>query len=276
VTLRLVRGLANLRSKKPFAVLRRSFAAAKERLNMRLIHFSVQGNHLHLIVEASDRTALGRAMRGLQIRMARGLNRLFGRMGRVFADRYHARVMKTPRETRNGIAYVLLNSRRHAYQRGLDHRNDRIDPCPSGLGFDGWTTPIDPSEAIPVARPECWLLRVGWRRRGLSRRQRFLPRPEVGRRDGSESLAIDQARSSPRRHSSAQEEAEAVTRDDAKALREGTRAEEAERVVTAEREPAEKAGSIMPFVREPASKAVLGHRTSGVGVWFGLGLRHGI
>jgi REP element-mobilizing transposase RayT len=169
VTLRLVRGLPNLRSKKPFAVLRRSFAAAKERLDMRLVHFSVQGNHLHLIVEAADRTALGRAMRGLQIRMARGLNRLYGRVGRVFADRYHARAMKTPRETRNGLAYVLLNARRHAFQRGLDLRNDLIDPCSSGLAFDGWKgKPIlEPTESIPIAPPHTWLLRSGWRRRGL-------------------------------------------------------------------------------------------------------------
>jgi hypothetical protein len=136
---------------------------------MRLIHFSVQGNHLHLIVEAADRTALGRAMRGLQIRMARGLNRLFGRAGRVFADRYHARAMRTPRETRNGIAYVLLNARRHAFQRGLDLRNDRIDPCSSGLAFDGWKgrPMLEPDDPIPVAAPHSWLLRIGWRRRGL-------------------------------------------------------------------------------------------------------------
>jgi REP element-mobilizing transposase RayT len=148
-------------------VLRRAFAEAKDRLDMRLIHFLVQGNHLHLIVEAADRTALGRAMKGLQIRMARGLNRLFGRAGRVFADRYHARAMKTPRETRNGLVYVLLNARRHAFQRGLGLRRSSIDPCSSGLAFDGWTTPIECSDAIPVVRPKSWLLRIGWKRRGL-------------------------------------------------------------------------------------------------------------
>jgi hypothetical protein len=108
-------------------------------------------------------------MKGLQIRMARGLNRLFGRMGRVFADRYHARAMKTPRETRNALAYVLLNSRRHALQRGLDLRNANIDPCSSGLDFDGWKggPRMHCDEPLQVARPKSRLLRIGWRKRGL-------------------------------------------------------------------------------------------------------------
>lgn len=86
-------------------VLHAAFAGAIEDRGVRLTHYSIQGNHLHLIVEAEDREALSFAMRALTIRIALGLNRLVGRKGKVFADRFHAHVLRTPREVRHAIAY---------------------------------------------------------------------------------------------------------------------------------------------------------------------------
>ncbi len=80
--------------------------------------FSVQGNHLHLLIEAQDNRALAEGMQGLSVRLARGLNRLMGRHGKVLADRFHAHVLRTPAETRRAIAYVLLNHRSHAARSG--------------------------------------------------------------------------------------------------------------------------------------------------------------
>ncbi|MBK7643330.1 MAG: transposase [Planctomycetes bacterium] len=96
------------------------------------VHYSIQSNHLHLIVEARDRLALSAGMKGLLVRMARALNRVWNRRGSVFADRYHARSLDTPREVRNALVYVLHNSRKH----GIHSKG--IDPCSSGLWFDGW------------------------------------------------------------------------------------------------------------------------------------------
>ena len=140
----------------------RGLDAAKERFGARVVHFSVQRDHLHLIVEAADVRALVRAMRALAIRLAMRLNRWWRRRGRVFADRYHARVLKTPREVRNALAYVLLNGRRHGVS-GVG-----IDPCSSGAWFDGWADPsaraLETTAIVAAART--WLLRVGWRRHG--------------------------------------------------------------------------------------------------------------
>src|SRR5688572_33469309 len=113
VTLRAVRVVGYLRAKKPFAVIREAMKAARqsEREGFRLVHFSVQGNHLHLIVEAEDAKTLGRGMQGLCIRIARGVNRLLRRRGKVFSDRYHRHDLQTPRETRNAMAYDLHNPR---------------------------------------------------------------------------------------------------------------------------------------------------------------------
>jgi hypothetical protein len=117
-------------------------------------------------VEASGRDGLSRGIQGLATRLARALNRLARRKGKVFADRYHARTLETPREVRRALAYVLNNARRHGV--GGRARAGWIDPYSSGAAFDGWrTAPAVVRSAIPVARARTWLLSRGWRRHGL-------------------------------------------------------------------------------------------------------------
>jgi len=133
---------------------------------MRLVHWSVQGNHLHLIVEAKDRLALSRGMQGLKIRLAKALNRLWGRAGSVFSDRYHAVALRTPRQVRSALLYVLNNFRKHEGQRGRRLPPSFVDPLSTALAFDGWKrqTPIPSSWKT---KPRTWLLAKGWRRGGL-------------------------------------------------------------------------------------------------------------
>ena len=162
VTMRLKDGLPNLRRGGPHRVLRDAFAKGNERFGFRLVHYSVQKNHMHFIVEAKDRRALSRGLQGLSVRIARGLNRLWERKGKVFADRYHDVILKAPAQVRNALLYVIQNVRRH---RPGDYGTD---PCSTGPWFDGWrertSRPKVPSMA---ARAHTWLLRVGWRKRGL-------------------------------------------------------------------------------------------------------------
>jgi REP element-mobilizing transposase RayT len=179
VTLRAERGVGNLRRKRAFRPIQRAFgdvaAAAEAGAPFRVVHYSVQKDHIHLLVEAKDRTALSRGMQGVGIRMAKALNRALGRQrGRVWADRYHDRVLRTPREVRHALAYTLQNARKHGVVP--PHAPRRwVDPCSSAAWFDGWRGPtvVAPGDAHlraigpPVATPRTWLLRVGWRRHGL-------------------------------------------------------------------------------------------------------------
>jgi hypothetical protein len=132
------------------------------------VHFSVQSDHVHLIVEADDQQSLSRGMAGVSIRMARAVNRILQRRGALWACRYHARALATPREVRNVIVYVIFNLRKHAPKaRGWD-------VCSSARWLEGWQTPpsdppFDFSESPPVRGPETWLLRKGWKRHGLIR-----------------------------------------------------------------------------------------------------------
>ncbi len=166
VTVRLRGGLPFLRRVRERVVLLRALQRGKERFGFRLVHFSIQGNHLHLIVEVKGREALSRGMKGLQVRMARALNKLWGRKGGVFDDRYHAHVLKTPREVRHALVYVLHNAKKHV-RMGL---RKHLDEFSSSRVFDGWKETVDGAlEAIQqaVARAHTWLLTTGWRRTGL-------------------------------------------------------------------------------------------------------------
>nr|WP_245529877.1 hypothetical protein [Anaeromyxobacter dehalogenans] len=161
----------NLRSLRALRVIEEALeAATAARSTFRVVHFSLQGNHLHLIVEAEEARALSAGMQGLCIRLAKGLNRMMGRRGKVFADRYHARVLATPSEVRNALAYVLLNHRSHLARMGKPVGHGGVDRFSSGWWFDGWRGGGPAMTTAPpkvTAAPRTWLLATGWRRRGL-------------------------------------------------------------------------------------------------------------
>jgi REP element-mobilizing transposase RayT len=163
-----------LRSRRCFRVLDRAFRAASAKLDTRVAHFSVQHNHVHMLVETADARALARAIQGMCISMAKGLNRVMGRRtGTVFADRYHSRPLRTPTEVRRAIVYVLNNARKHFAQRGHRLTPGWMDEYASGPWFSGWTAPPRPPAGTPpVADPKTWLLATGWRERAGGRIRR--------------------------------------------------------------------------------------------------------
>lgn len=166
VTLRLVEGLPSLRTSATYRVVLEALGAGSQRFGLRLVHWSVLGNHVHLMVEARDRRALSRGMQGLGVRLARALNRCWGRRGKVLADRFHARVLRSPREVRAALQYVLLNARKH----GIRVRD--VDPFSSGSWFDGWRggagrACAESERPAWLGEAATWLLSRGWRRLGL-------------------------------------------------------------------------------------------------------------
>jgi REP element-mobilizing transposase RayT len=163
VTLRIEDGLKNLRNRSEYAAVREALVAGANRFGMRLVELAVLSNHVHLVCEADDERALARGIKDLCVRIARALNRLWNRVGSVFSDRYHAHVLRTPREVRNALDYVLHNAARHGSRLGGP------DPCSSGAWFDGWRHELGVRRvprASPLPRALTWLLRVGWRRHG--------------------------------------------------------------------------------------------------------------
>jgi len=171
VTVKLVRLLPPLRSKKEYAALRAAFAAGCNRFGFRLVHYAVLNDHMHFLVEAADRESLSRGLKGLAVRVARALNKLWKRRGRVFADRYHDHILRSPKEVRYALRYVFANARKHEREGHQVRVTQAIDVFTSGPWFDGWRETIHVRGLELVARPitnaRTWLLTKGWRRHGL-------------------------------------------------------------------------------------------------------------
>ena len=173
VTLRTVDGVMSLRRRWLVRLIRDAIARS-HRADFRVTEFNIESNHLHLVIEADSNAARARGIQGLKVRIARSVNRALGRTGKLFEDRYHARALKTPREVRNALRYVLNNALHHEAAPSM-RDGTWIDPCSSAAWFDGWRSPVVPdtwwkrellARPSPVARPTRWLLRVGWRRHG--------------------------------------------------------------------------------------------------------------
>jgi len=167
VTLRMRPEVYGLRSGRSFRAVETSLRAMQRVRDARFVHYSVQGNHIHLIVEASDRVSLSRRIQGFEVRLAIALNRMMKRpRGKVFADRYHAHILKTPHEVHRALGYVLRNASKHY------GRSTVVDAYSSAAWFQGWSAPVrigwSPLEgrAPPISAPGSWLLRVGWKKHG--------------------------------------------------------------------------------------------------------------
>jgi len=158
VVLRVTKGLPWLRAPRTYRALERAFRNGKEKDGFGLIEYSVQQDHLHLIVEADDRRRLARGMQGLMIRIAKALNRFWrDRVGRVFADRYFALAITQRVQLRRVLRYVLQNGRKH----GVWSEPNQPHPYSSGRWFLRWCT-LDsfrrPLRARPVVLPRTFEL----------------------------------------------------------------------------------------------------------------------
>ena len=185
--MRVARDVGSLRKRDMYTAIREATITAAKREDFHIVHASIQGTHVHLIVEAQNRTALAKGMQGFGISAAKQLNRVVSlrrsdrRRGSVFTDRYHARTLTTPREVRNCLAYVLNNWRHHGEHRATFAKQWKIDPFSSAVGFWGWkelednltisdgsmTTaslykPPPTYRALVVWLPKTWLLRESW------------------------------------------------------------------------------------------------------------------
>jgi REP element-mobilizing transposase RayT len=167
VTLKVRRDVWNLRGRRALATILAALANLMAKPGVRVVHYSVQRDHIHLIVEADGAHELSRRIGGLCTSLARRLNALMKRTGKVFADRFHQHVLTTPRQVRHALRYVLLNARKHGL---APSRRRWLDPCSSASAFDGWaidiTALVSPAPAPPTSAARTWLLKIGWRRGG--------------------------------------------------------------------------------------------------------------
>jgi putative transposase len=177
--MRAFSGRANMRAQLVFKQVRACIGHA-HRGGLRITHFSVQRDHVHLIVEAADKRDLARGLQGVASSVARAVNHIAGRHGRFWRDRYHRRDLTSPRAVRNAIVYVTMNFRKHGAHDADVFR--MLDARSSAAWLDGWDSRAGPwvaalrdvplvrelrSDCPPVARSSTWLGAIGWKRHGL-------------------------------------------------------------------------------------------------------------
>jgi REP element-mobilizing transposase RayT len=172
VVLRARKRLPEFRVRGVYIGLRRVLARYLDKGDFRVVHISIQNTHLHLIVEAQNKSALTHGMQSLAINAARAINRAFDRQGKVFAFRYSAKQIKTASYARNAISYVLNNWRRHRE----DFANGRqltaiLDEFSSAISFTCWVgnqrfKPPSGYEPLPVSAPTTVLLQSEWQKFG--------------------------------------------------------------------------------------------------------------
>ena len=182
VVIRVTDEVGGLRKKRAFVAIREGLITILKRTDFRVVHLSIQATHVHLLVEADNAEALSRGMQGFQISAAKHLNAELvdpetgkRRRGTVFADRYHATQIRSPRAARNTLSYILNNWRKHREDRAAFTRKWRVDPFSSAVSLVdwrelagqpwAWRQPRN-ADVLPVAPAETWLLRIGWKRHG--------------------------------------------------------------------------------------------------------------
>ncbi len=182
VTLRAIAAVGNLRRRCVYQAIREATLTTARRENFRIVHLSIQHNHVHLLVEAADKHALAAGMQGFQISAAKHLNAAISkdrpgpkRRGSVFPDRYHAEIITSPTQARHAISYALNNFRKHGEDRRAPVAAWKVDWYSSAINFPGWAEYGDepflwrgPPTYDPLItyQPRTWLLREGWKKGG--------------------------------------------------------------------------------------------------------------
>jgi REP element-mobilizing transposase RayT len=194
VVLRAIAAIGSLRRRSTYKAIREATLTTARREDFRIVHVSIQRNHVHLLVEADGKRALAAGMQGFQISAAKHLNAAISkgkpgprRRGAVFPDRYHAEVITSPRQARHALRYVLCNWRKHEEDQRSPMSDWKIDWFSTAAMFPGWAE-YAPYEEEPflwrgpqtydplvVYQPRTWLLRDGWRKAGPAISTREVP-----------------------------------------------------------------------------------------------------
>ena len=193
VTMRRVAMAPSFRSERVSnAIMFQLARASRGGSGIRVVHFSIQDDHLHLMLEGTSAQDLSRQAQKLFSRIALAVNAVVGRRGSLFRDRHHRHELKTPTEVRRALVYLLFNTRKHAGADSLGNPTSGIfgwfDPLTSAAWFDAWSSRASPPPdaaprvrarfggIVPVTSAKTWLALQGWQRAGGPVRFDELPR----------------------------------------------------------------------------------------------------
>ncbi len=183
VTLGVLDEVGKLRRRAIYNAVGRAVIAVLPRADFRIVHLGLEADNVHAICEADNDGALATGIKAFQSSAAQHINQVLSaerveqRRGQVFRDRYQARRLTSPTQARDALAFVLDSGRHHRQDTSQAPRRWRVDYFSSAPSFADWLelagSPVPdrvPStyEPLMVARPQTWLLAVGWQRTGTT------------------------------------------------------------------------------------------------------------
>jgi REP element-mobilizing transposase RayT len=163
IVLRAAKGLPSLREQvvaRAVGHVIRTMRAVRD--DFRIVEFSIQSNHVHLIVEADDDGVLSSAIRSFEARVSKVLNHhvLLRKRGKVWSDRYFRVDLTSPKQARHALAYVLQNGQHHGVvPAGVK------DPLSSARWSTRYVTRAElPPETSLTSPSQTYMLNVLWER----------------------------------------------------------------------------------------------------------------
>ena len=125
LTVKIDRAKAGLKNKQTLKLLWHAIKKARLK-GLKIIHYTLEFDHIHLLVEADNKAIVGTGMQSFGISLSKGINKIKGLSGQVFKTRYHFRKLKTPTEVKNVIHYILGNSIKHKSSSFINQYNSLV------------------------------------------------------------------------------------------------------------------------------------------------------
>ncbi len=112
LTVKIKKNKAEIKNKSVLAILKRSILNAR-RQGLRVIHYSLEYDHVHLLIEADNNHILGKGMQAFGVTFSKAINRLKKLTGEVYKHRYHFRRISSSKELKNVMNYIFTNGVKH-------------------------------------------------------------------------------------------------------------------------------------------------------------------
>lgn len=112
LTVKIEKSKANLKNKNVLAILKKAIFNAR-RQGLKVIHYSLEYDHIHLIIEADNNRTLGKGMQAFGVTLAKAINRMRKVKGQVYKHRYHFRQITSSRQLKNVMTYIFNNGVKH-------------------------------------------------------------------------------------------------------------------------------------------------------------------
>lgn len=119
LTIKVQKIKADIKNKMILTMLKKAILNAR-RMGLKVIHYSLEYDHVHLLIEADNNVILGKGMQSLGVTLSKAINRTKRIKGRVYKHRYHFRKINSARELKNVMFYIFNNGVKHGASKSLN------------------------------------------------------------------------------------------------------------------------------------------------------------